>query len=235
MNPQLIVFPDDEWPARVAAMFGEFVRSRPEARIIVPTGATVEAFYAHAASMVPFERTTLLLLDEFGGLPEDDPGRCRSMIDRHLLRRLSARPSVHIPDVDGDITDAVARHRSLVEADVDLAIVGLGSNGHVGMNEPGSGAETPTRVVRLEPSTSAHAAEYGATEQPTWGITVGLREILDAEAVWLLVTGEHKRQILAKTLEGPISPAVPASQLRLHRRLAIIADRSATGYDVNDR
>ena len=209
---------------------------KPEARVIVPTGATVEPLYEVVATLIDWSKLMLLLLDEFGGLPVDDPGRCSSMIDRHLLQRIAARPRIDAPNVDAaDLSKECDRYRASVSVGIDLVILGLGANGHVGMNEPGSTHDSKTRVVHLDRSTSAHAAEYGVTTLPTWGITVGLEEILAADEVWLMVTGSHKRSILAKTLNDPIGPEVPATQLRHHPRLKVVADYSAAGSEPIDR
>lgn len=200
----------------------------PAARVLLATGATMVPFYERVAETVPLAGLTMFLLDEFGGLPDGDAGRCVSMIRRHLLDRLDVEPVVHAPDVDaGDLDQACRDYRGLLAHGVDLAIVGLGQNGHIGMNEPGSGADEPTRVVELARSTSEHASEYGASRAPTWGITVGLRELLAARHVWLLVTGAHKREILSRTLAGPIDSDVPATLLRRHPRMIVFADASA--------
>ena len=171
--------------------------------------------------------TTIFLLDEFGGLPEGDPGRCDSMIDHFLLEGLAARPTFHAPSVDPP--DPEGYQRLIDDGGLDLALLGLGGNGHIGMNEPGSEADSPTRVVELARSTSDHAAEYGASAKPTWGVTLGMRSILEAGEVWLMVTGAHKRDILRTALEGPVDPEVPASLLREHPRFRVLADESAAG------
>lgn len=231
-----MALPDQEWAVRTAERFATWVRACVDARIVVPTGATVEPFYQQAAPLVDWPRITLFLLDEFGGLPVDDPGRCISMLDRLLLSDLERGPTLHAPDVDAEDLDAeCARYRSLLSDDLDLVILGLGGNGHVGMNEPGSRVDSRTRVVGLDRSTSMHAVEYGVTTLPTWGITVGLEEILSAGEVWLLVTGEHKREILIHTLHDAIGPEVPATQLRLHPRLTVLADYSAAGSELMER
>ena len=213
-------------------MFRVFVEERHAPRVMVPTGTTVVPFYAAAAPLLSWDRLTLLLLDEFGGLPPDDPGRCAAMIDRHLLQLTDPPPAVLKPDVDGDTDTSCRDYRRTLQQGVDLAILGLGANGHVGMNEPGSDVDSQTRMVQLDRSTSEHAAEYGVSHLPTWGITAGFDEILAAHEVWLLVTGDHKARILDKTLHDPVGPHVPATQLRQHSRFTVIADYSAAGADL---
>jgi glucosamine-6-phosphate deaminase len=111
---------------------------------------------------------------------------------------------------------------------LDLAVLGLGMNGHVGFNEPGSSPDDPSRLVRLAVSSrEAATARYGASSVPTAGITVGLARLLETEECWLLVTGERKAQILRRALDEPEGPDCPASYLRRHQRLTVFADEAA--------
>lgn len=208
--------------------------------VVLPTGATPRRLYAALGAAVAAGRASLagvdlFVLDEFGGLPLEDPARCSAMIRTDLLDTVDADPE-RVHHIDVDITDlgaACAVYEAALAAvgGIDLAVVGLGRNGHVGLNEPGSDPTSRTRVVQLEPSTSAGAANYGATYEPTWGITMGLGTLLEAEEIWLLVTGVHKREILAQVLHGPIDPDVPASLLRRHPRLLVLADDEALPAD----
>jgi len=220
---------DDVWAATLADRFS--TTAHDGARLCLATGATVTPFYAAVAERKSLGGFTIFLLDEFGGLPERDPGRCETMIRRDLLSKASGRPRVRLPDVDAADPDQEADRYGALIADggLDLAIVGLGANGHIGMNEPGSTADLTTRVVDLDSSTSENATSYGASARPTWGITVGLAELLAATELWLLVTGAHKREILRRTLENPIGPTVPATFLRGHQNAKLFADRSALG------
>ena len=230
MTLSLEVFPDRLWAERSADRFDRFVSSYPRPRLCLPTGVTVMPFYREVARRGNLDQVTIFLLDEFGGLPEGDPGRCETMIERYLIDRVEGDPELRVPDVDAPDPDEEASRyqRRIEEGGLDLAILGLGGNGHVGMNEPGSGRRSATRVVSLAPSTSRHAQEaYGATRPPTWGLTVGLEQLLAAREVWLLVTGEHKAEILKKTLTAPVGPDVPATFLREHPAATVLADESA--------
>jgi glucosamine-6-phosphate deaminase len=115
---------------------------------------------------------------------------------------------------------------------LDLTLLGLGGNGHIGLNEPGTTADSPTRVVRLAVSTKEAAGRYGSGQEPEWGMTLGMRSILDSQEIWLLVTGSHKTEILDQVLNGPIGPEVPASFLRTHPNIVVLADRSAAGLST---
>jgi glucosamine-6-phosphate deaminase len=108
-----------------------------------------------------------------------------------------------------------------------LAILGLGGNGHLGLNEPGSGRETITRVVQLTPDTGGHATSYGSDTPATWGVTLGIDTLLAAEELWLLVTGTHKAEILARAMTDDIGPDLPATFLRTHQNVTVLADEDA--------
>lgn len=229
MSLELEVISDDIWAATLADRFEETVGEG--ARLCLATGSTVRPFYSAVARRTSLGGFTIFLLDEFGGLPDDDPGRCAAMIRRDLLSIAQGSPRVHIPDVDALDPGREADHYGdlIRDGGLDLAIVGLGRNGHIGMNEPGSTAEMTTRRVELDSSTADNALTYGATIPPTWGITVGIAELLEAREVWLMVTGEHKTEILDHTLHSPIGPEVPATFLRAHANAYLFADESALG------
>ena len=170
------------------------------------------------------------MLDEFGGLAIDSPARCEAMIQHHLMDRLGTKPRMYVPDVDRPDTEKAASEYAQLVADggLDLTLLGLGANGHIGMNEPGSTAGSEARVVELAKETGEHAVEaYGSDHTPTWGITLGMRPILESAEIWLLVTGAHKSETLAAALHSPIGPDIPATYLRNHPTLTILADEEA--------
>ncbi len=227
MSLDIVVVPDLNWPETVAERFVSAMR--PGMRLCLATGATMTPFYDRVASRCDLEGVSILLLDEFGGLPRGDAGRCESMLRRDLLDRLRGPAEVHVPDVDDSDPDTAAERYKLLlrSGGLDLAIVGLGANGHVGMNEPGTGRDEETRVVKLDETTSVNALGYGASSPPGWGITVGIAELMTAAEVWVLVTGGHKRHILGRMLTEPVGSHLPATYLREHPRCTIFADESA--------
>lgn len=230
MTLRLEVFPDEEWAAACASRFDRLLSGLARPRLCLPTGDTMAPFYREVATRSSLDGATIFLLDEFGGLPEGDPGRCETMLEQHLLQLVTGEPELVVPEVDTPDTGAsAARYQSQIEdGGLDLAILGLGGNGHIGMNEPGSEPGSATRVVSLKASTTDHAREaYGATVPPTWGMTVGLEQILAARRAWLMVTGRHKAEILKRALTDPIGTDLPATYLRKHRDAIVLADASA--------
>lgn len=232
----LEVFSSADWAPAVAASLVTRVAARRDMRICLPTGETPSPLYAAIVAAerrgeVSFAETTLVMLDEWLGLPPGDPARGDEILRRELIGLLRVPPARFVAiDVDGpDPTAAAARHdREAVG--LDLAILGLGINGHVGFNEPGSGPEDATRVVQLAPTSGETAVKrYGASLAPRTGITIGLARLLEAREVWLLVTGVRKAEMLRRALHRPESPDCPASYLRRHPRLTVFADDAAAG------
>ena len=199
-------------------------------RMVLPTGGTPRPVYRELAARSPdLSHSDVFILDEFLGLPPGHPARCDTMIDQDLVGLLDRPPPVYALDPDAADLDAeAARYEAMVGAEaVDLTMLGLGLNGHVALNEPGSTPDDPARVVDLHPETMI---AMDSEPVPDQGITLGLADILASEEVWLLVSGTGKAKVLALALEGPIGPDVPASFLRDHPNAVVFADVPAAVY-----
>jgi 6-phosphogluconolactonase/glucosamine-6-phosphate isomerase/deaminase len=235
MTVRLEIVRAEDWADRVADELVARIRERPFLRLCLPSGDTPAALFAKvvrrsAAGDVSFEGVTIVLLDEFLGLAPDDPARCDVRLGRELLGALRPRPAaIHTIDVDAADPAAAARaHDAAAAAGLDLVLLGLGMNGHIGLNEPGSGPDSPTRVVTTAASSQVAALErYGAATAPVKGITLGMNRLLAAREIWLLVTGPRKAGVLARALDGPEGEDCPGSYLRRHPRLWVIADEAA--------
>jgi glucosamine-6-phosphate deaminase len=231
--PDVRVLAAAAWAGAVADAFVERLRAEPRLRVCLPTGDTPSPLYEELVARdlrkdVSFAQATVVLLDEWADLPPGDPARCDVRLRRALLDRLAPPPRSVLIDVDGSDDAAAARAHDAAARGLDLAVVGLGMNGHVGFNEPGSRPDDPTRLVRLARSSrEAATARYGASTMPTGGITVGLARLLEAREAWLLVTGARKADILRRALRDPEGPDCPASYLRRHPRLTVFADEAA--------
>lgn len=230
------VFADDEWAGAVARRWIDRLGTKPDLVMCLPTGNTPRPVYAAMAAAVEvgevsFAGATIFILDEFGGLDVGDPGRCDTMLQRDLLDKIDLPPTGLMkldPDAMDVDADAAAYRRLVNEAGLDLTIVGIGGNGHVGLNEPGTGPNSTTRRVVLSPATIAAHHSYN-TAGPTveWGVTLGIDELMRSTEIWLIANGRHKSTILRDALEGPIGPGVPASLLRNHSRSAALLDAGA--------
>ncbi|HYH92432.1 MAG TPA: glucosamine-6-phosphate deaminase [Candidatus Saccharimonadales bacterium] len=234
MTPE--VLPAATWADLVTERLVDAIAADPSLVLCLPTGSTPLPVFDRLpdrlrARDVSTAGVTIVGLDEFLGLPAGHPARCDAVLRRRLLDRLDMPVGrwigfeVDAPDPD----EACAALDAAVAAagGIDLVVLGLGANGHIGMNEPGSAADAPTRVVALAPSTREAAVGYGADPPPTHGVTLGLASILAAREVWLLATGAHKAVILRRLVDQPPSPAIPASWLLDHPNLRVIVDDAA--------
>ncbi len=221
----------------VALLGAEIVANRLRAhlspRLILPTGRTpiglYEALRGHAADgSLHSERTTLFQLDEYAGLGPADERSYAAYLTRELGGVRFAAD--HRLDGTADPGSECARHQALLdEAPVDLVVLGLGRDGHVAFDEPGSDADSGVRLVRLHATTRADAAgDFGSLDAvPERALTVGMRTLLSARELLVLVSGEAKAEALRAMLEGPPGPDCPASLLRAHHRLTVVCDRPA--------
>lgn len=221
------VLPPERWAGSVSGALVERLQQRPRLGLCLATGSTPVPAYA----LLPAEalsHASVFLLDEYGGLPAGHAARCETMLKTNLLDRVPCR-ELHTPAVDAsDLDEECRRLDQLIAFEgIDLAILGIGRNGHLGMNEPGSTADSPTRKVGLAAATREGARRYGADPPPTWGITIGLKTLLASEEIWLLVTGRRKAEILERALHGRVGPALPASFLQQHRNTVVWADEAA--------
>ena len=207
--------------------------------VITATGSTPMDLYAQLASRASagsFDPSRLHVgqLDDYVGLDRGDPRSLGAWLERSVIRPLGI-PEDHVVWLDGgadDLIDECRRYdERLAESGVDLAVLGLGPNGHLGFNEPPSGWDAPTRVVDLTPESITSNARYWGSEDevPRRALTAGMSVLMAARTIVLVVAGPHKRAILEEVLRGPVTERVPASFLQRHPRATVIADRAALG------
>jgi glucosamine-6-phosphate deaminase len=226
----LTVHPAEAWADAVAADLIDRLRAEPGLRVVLPTGDTPTPVYAALVRRSPprlWAAATIVLLDDYLGLDAASPAAGASRLRRELVDRVAPGRFVTIDAATADPAAAALAHDAVAADGIDLALVGLGMNGHVGFNEPGSGPHAPTRVVELHARSRRAAVGYGARSAPDRGITVGLARLLEARELWLLVSGVRKAEILRAAVEGPETPQVPASFLRRHERCRIVIDEPA--------
>ena len=198
-----------------------------------PLGAYRSLIEEHRLGRVFFAAASAVLLDEYVGLPPDHPEAYRAVIRREFTDHVDLTPDrLHGPDVWADDLPAACAHydRLLDElGGVDLQLLGIGSDGHVGFNEPGSSLRSHTRVKTLTSATRADNARFFASpdEVPRHVVTQGLGTITDARHVLLVATGETKAAPVARAVEGPLAAVCPASVLQLHRHATVVLDEAA--------
>lgn len=224
--------------ARAAALVADTVRANPRAVLGLATGGTMLPVYAelvrrHQAGTLSLAGVTSFNLDEYVGLSADHPASYHRVMAEALVARTDLRPeAVHLPRGDAPEAEAEARAyeaRIAAAGGIDLQLLGLGANGHIGFNEPGSPHGSRTRTVELDEATRTANRRFFAvgTDVPRQAITMGIGTILDARACLLVATGPAKAPAVAAMLEGRIGPRCPASALRTHPRVTVLLDRAA--------
>jgi len=227
-KPAPLVLADEERVARTAAeLIANRLRARPAARLLLsgeraPAGLYA-ALRAHARhGELPSRSATVLTLDELVGLAPDDP-RSRSAMLARELRGVELAALHRLDGAAADLAAECSRHQTELDAaPLDLAVLGLGSDGHVAFDEPGSRLDEPTREVRL---TAETRRELG--DGPERALTVGLGTVLASRELLVLATGASRAHALRAMLLDAPSPATPASLLRAHPRLTVVCDRAA--------
>jgi glucosamine-6-phosphate deaminase len=213
------------------------LRADPGLVLGVATGSspvtTYRALVAARRDGLDLSQVRCVALDEYVGIPESDPASYHSFIRREIAVPLGIRyDNIVVPDGNApDPTAACAAFEEAVRAlgGVAIQLLGIGRNGHVGFNEPGSPFGSRTRVARLSPTTRADNARFfdRPEDVPTSCLTQGLGTILDAARLVLVASGSHKAAAVAAAVEGPVTEACPASVLQRHPDATVIVDRAA--------
>lgn len=229
-----------------AQMIARLIRERTELGqktvLALPTGSTPVGTYRelirlHQTEGLDLSNVVAFCMDEYYGLPADSPQSHRLWLQEHFFQHVNI-PAENIYYFDGmigpsDIDLHCRRYEEAIQnaGGFDLALLGIGRNGHIGFNEPFSVRKSRTRLCTLDPITRQAAASdfFGEENVPTQALTVGLGQILAARHVLLLALGEHKASIVRETLEGTITDRVPASYLQEHADARVLLDMSAAG------
>lgn len=238
-DPHIEVVDDASWLARAGAdLVAGVVRADGPVTIVPATGETPVGMYAELAARrargdLDTHGVSIVQLDEYLGLEPEDRRALFGWMDRTVIEPLGidAGRVWRLP-TGGDVDAACAVFERALEdrGGIDLAILGLGTNGHLGFNEPPSTAASVTRTVELTADTIAANARYWGSERdvPRRAVTLGLRSLLDARRILLLVAGAAKHTIVRRALEGPVGEDVPASFVREARgSVTLVVDRAA--------
>lgn len=223
-----------------AAIISGLVLMNPQAVLGLATGGTPVGIYERLAAdykrgMFSLREVTTFNLDEYVGLPGSHPQSYRAYMQEHLFRHVDLpEDQAHLPD--GQAADVAAECRRYDEliaraGRIDLQLLGLGHNGHIGFNEPGRELTGGTHVVELAEETRQANARFFASpdEVPRQAITMGVGTIMKAKTVLLVVKGADKADIVRQALQGPVTTDCPASLLQTHPNLIVLLDAAAAG------
>ena len=241
-RPRLAVFPDPRAVARALAQrIAAALRENPRLVLGLPTGRTSIALYEeigalHVRGLADFSRAQTFNLDEFLGVQGSDPGSYRMFMQRHLFGRVNL-PAINAHFLDGAASDPAAeceRYEAAIEAagGIDLQVLGIGTNGHIGFNEPAGELQALTHRVRLKRETRrSNAGLFGgdAERVPLEALSMGMGTILRGRAIVLIATGRSKAACIERVVNGPLTTRLPATFLQLHADSELMVDEAAAG------
>ena len=223
---------------RAAQIVADLVIRKPDCVLGLATGSTPLGLYAELVRMsreegLDFSRVTTFNLDEYIGLGPDHEQSYRYFMEKNLFEGLHFRPCMtHVPNgLARDFVASCARYEKAIEdaGGIDLQVLGIGGDGHIGFNEPGSSLGSRTRLVVLTPETIEDNSRFFAspTEVPRYAITMGVATILEAKRCLLLANGIKKAKVVREAIEGPVTSQLTASALQFHPDTVAVFDEEA--------
>lgn len=232
---EIIIQPTPEAATAIAArLIARLLKEKPDAVLGLATGSTPLPLYRALVDMqLDWSRVRTFNLDEYLGLAPEHPQSYHHFMWENLFRHVNIRPeNVHIPDgLAADVPAFCADYEARIRAvgGIDLQLLGIGSDGHIGFNEPSSSLASRTRIKTLTQRTRADNARFfaSADEVPSHVITMGIGTIMEARTNLLLAFGAKKAQALAEAAEGPVTAMNPASALQLHPDTRVCLDEAA--------
>jgi len=234
---EIIIQPTPEAATQVAArIIARLLREKPDAVLGLATGSTPLLLYRQLVELrLDWSRVRTFNLDEYVGLPRKHAQSYHSFMWQNLFRHVNiTKENVHIPDGNAkDIPAFCARYEQQIRAagGIDLQVLGVGTDGHIGFNEPTSSLASRTRIKTLTPQTVRDNARFFGSEAgvPRHVITMGIGTIMEARQIVLLAFGSQKAKAIAEAVEGPISANNPASILQMHPVTKLCLDEPAAG------
>jgi glucosamine-6-phosphate deaminase len=223
---------------KAANIISAQVIMKPDCVLGLATGSTPLGIYAQLIDWykkddLDFSRVSSVNLDEYKGLEPDNPQSYHYFMQENFFKFINiSATNAHIPDgMELDIQKACSAHNQIIRrlGGVDLQLLGLGLNGHIGFNEPGASFEKETHCVNLAESTIRANARFfdSPTDVPTQAYTMGIKSIMMAKKILIAVSGIDKAEIVVKSFQGPVTPQVPASILQMHPDVTIVGDVAA--------
>jgi len=234
---EVIIQPTKEAASEVAArIIANLLREKSHAVLGLATGSTPLLLYQRLIDMnLDWSKVTTFNLDEYIGLSPEHPQSYHYFMREYLFRHINiAEENIHIPDGNSnDIPQFCLRYEEQIRAagGIDLQVLGIGSDGHIGFNEPTSSLASRTRIKTLTRQTRQDNARFFGCEEavPFHVITMGIGTILDARRNLLLAFGEQKAHAIAEAVEGPITSMNPATALQMHPVVQVCLDEAAAG------
>jgi glucosamine-6-phosphate deaminase len=231
----------EEFNEIAADIVSRQIRNKPDSVLGLATGSTPLGLYALLADKykkgeLDFSRVKTFNLDEYRGLPKDHPQSYYHYMYENLFSKINIKDeNVNLLNGEGlDPYKVCADYEEKIKAagGIDLQVLGIGHNGHIGFNEPGTPFDSVTDLIDLSERTiEANSRFFESSDQvPRQALSMGIKTIMQARSIMLLISGSGKARIAAKALKGPITQNVPASVLQLHPFVTVILDKEAAEY-----
>jgi glucosamine-6-phosphate deaminase len=228
----------DELSKDGARRVADLIRRKPDCVLGFATGSTPVGMYTelirmHREEGLDFSKVVTFNLDEYVGLPPTHEQSYQYFMWKHLFGHVNVNPRyVHVPSgVAGNVEEQCEWYEAKIRefGGIDLQILGIGVNGHIAFNEPGSSLGSRTRIKTLKESTRHDNARFFASleEVPQYAITMGVGTVMEAHGLLLMASGREKADAVKATVEGPITAQYPATIVQLHRFAIILIDREA--------
>ncbi len=228
----------EEMSKKAANIIVSQVTLKPECVLGLATGSTPIKTYEHIRrkyekNEVDFEKTVTFNLDEYIGLGKGDSQSYRCFMDQHLFNHINIKEdNIYIPNgLAQDIPSECINYEEEIKkhGGIDLQLLGIGRNGHIGFNEPNVSFEARTHKVSLDADTIKANARFfdSADAVPTEAISMGIKTIMMSKKILLLASGKNKAEAINALVNGPITPKLPASILQLHQDVTLILDEGA--------
>ncbi len=227
----------EEMSGLAADIIAEVIKEKPDCVLGLATGSTPLGVYEklaakYRAGELSFSRVATVNLDEYKGMGREDENSYFRFMRDNFFSKVDIRPeNTHIPDGAEEEEKACRDYDRVLErvGRIDLQLLGIGHDGHIGFNEPAEAFSKTTHCVRLTEETAEANSRFfsGREEVPSYAYTMGVGSILSAKKVLMVAAGADKARILKKAAEGPVTPAVPASILQFHPDFTLVADAAA--------
>lgn len=224
---------------QAAKIVSELLKAKPKSNLGLATGSSPIGLYQNLIKMykgeeISFKDVKTFNLDEYCGLPKEHKESYYTYMHRNLFDHIDIKEkNIHLPSAEGKNPEknCKAYNKLLNKAKIDLQILGIGSNGHIGFNEPGTPFEQETSIVRLTDKTREDNKRFfdSIDEVPTHSITMGIKNIMQAKKILMLISGVSKQKAVKELLSGNISEDFPASVLNNHPDVTVIIDDAAFG------
>ncbi len=231
----------DEMSMKAYEAMKKVLTEKPDATLGLATGSTPVGLYKlmiadYEAGKISYKDMTSINLDEYVGLPVTHPESYRAFMNRNLFDHIDIKKeNTHVPDgLNPDLAAAADAYTAYIAAHpADVQILGIGSNGHIAFNEPGTPFDSHTHVVTLKEGTRKDNARFfdnDIDKVPTHAVTMGLKDIMSAKFIILLASGAGKANAVKEMIKGPVSENCPASILQTHPNVLVVTDEAAAYY-----